>query len=452
MELPKEFCSRMKTMLGNEYDSFINSYNTSNERGIRINSMKCENMQKIANELSLYDKVDWCRSGWYADGSVSGNHPYHAAGIIYFQEPSAMCAAEGLPLYEGAKILDLCAAPGGKTTHIAARMNNKGLLVSNEIIKKRASILSENVERMGFSNTIVTNEPPSVLSERFNSFFDGIIVDAPCSGEGMFKKEPKAVEEWSVEHSLSCAVRQKNILDDAYKMLKPGGYIMYSTCTFSLDENENVVKYMIEKYNMEIHDIPCLSMLSPGIGNFPGIEKCRRVFPHKHRGEGHFAALLKKSESDTACTVPAKKKKSGKKDFLLDQAIELYRDFESKNLKLRLEGSFVLFGENLYLLPEQIDIDKLRVMRCGLHLGIIKRGRFEPAHALSHALNSENYINTVDFNIDSPELKKYMLGDVLNGSKNGWCVITVNGYPVGWGKCSGGTIKNHYPKALRLLK
>lgn len=453
MNLPEKFCERMKAMLGAEYDRFISSYSNEPERGIRINTNKCGNIDAAAAKLGLTDRIQWCKAGYYASESISGNHPYHAAGAIYFQEPSAMCAAEGLPLTDNAMILDLCAAPGGKTTHIASRMKNKGLLVSNEIIKKRASILSENVERMGFTNIIVTNESPSALAQRFESFFDGIIVDAPCSGEGMFKKEPKAIEEWSVEHSLSCAVRQKNILDDAYKMLKPGGYIMYSTCTFSYDENEEVVRYMVEKYNMEICEIPCLSMLSPGIGDFPGIDKCRRIFPHKHRGEGHFAALLKKTEYNTASENTAlKKKKNVKTDAFLNQAVNLYRDFEKKYLKTELDGHFVLFGENLYLLPEQLSIDKLRIVRCGLHLGTVKRGRFEPAHALSHALNTENYINTVDFNIDSAELKKYMLGDILQGNTNGWCIISADGYPIGWGKCSGGIIKNHYPKALRLLK
>lgn len=453
MYLPEEFSERMRSMLGDEYDRFILSYSTDAERGVRINSNKCGDIDTAAAKLGLTDNVEWCKTGYYTNNGISGNHPYHAAGIIYFQEPSAMCAAEGLPLAEDAKILDLCAAPGGKTTHIASRMKNRGLLVSNEIIKKRASILSENVERMGLTNTIVTNESPSSLAERFVSFFDGIIVDAPCSGEGMFKKESKAVEEWSVEHSLSCAVRQKNILDDAYKMLKPGGYIMYSTCTFSYDENEDIVRYIAEKYNMEICDIPCLSMLSPGIGDFPGIDKCRRIFPHRHRGEGHFAALLRKTEDDFHYdSVISKKKKSVKRDLVLDQAVSLYREFESKNLKIELDGYFVLFGENLYLLPERLNIDKLKIVRCGLHLGTIKRGRFEPAHALSHAFDAENYINIVDFSIDSAELKKYMLGDVLHGNTNGWCVILADGYPIGWGKCSGGIIKNHYPKALRLLK
>lgn len=452
MQLPEEFLERMKKLVGTQYDAFINSYDTEINSGIRINTLKCKDVYKTAEILNADEKIDWCSCGFYADKTkINGKHPYHAAGAFYFQEPSAMCAAEGLPLCDNPHILDLCAAPGGKTTQIAARMKNRGLLISNEIISKRASILSENVERLGLTNTIVTNESPSSLAERFPLFFDGIIVDAPCSGEGMFRKEPQAAEEWSVAHTLSCAVRQKNILDDAYRMLKPGGYIMYSTCTFSYDENESVVRYMVEKYGMEVCDIPALSMLSSGKGYFPGADKCRRIYPHIQKGEGHFAALLKKTEQ---CEMPSKKKekKNAKKnDTELSNAVKLYREFEKKTLKTACEGEFVLFGDKLYLIPEKINTDRIKILRCGLFLGTVKRNRFEPSHSLSHAYPIENYINTVDFNIDSPELKKYMLGDIINASVTGWCVIAVDGMPVGWGKASGGIVKNHYPKRLRIL-
>ncbi len=442
MKLPDKFCERMRDMLGNEYDDFINSYDTKINQGIRINTLKCDN----ADNLNVISAVDWCECGYYADKSeLSGNHPYHAAGVFYFQEPSAMSAAVGLPLCENPHILDLCAAPGGKTTQIAARMNNKGLLISNEIVPKRSLILSENVERMGLTNTIVTNESPQRLADKFPSFFDGIIVDAPCSGEGMFRKEPQAVDEWSEAHTLSCGVRQKNILDDAYKMLKCGGYIMYSTCTFSYDENEAVVQYMVEKYNMEICDIPCLDMLSGGIGKFPDIEKCRRVFPHKHNGEGHFTALLRKTEE-----TEADRKKSSK-DISPDN--KLYREFEKKALNITLDGKFVLFGDNLYLLPENVNLDGIKVVRCGLHLGEVKKNRFEPSHALSHALSKDSYKMCAEFSADSAEIAKYMHGETVEYSGlNGWCAVACDDYIIGWGKATGNIIKNHYPKSLRTLK
>ena len=446
MNLPIDFCERMRELVGGEYDDFIKSYDTQINRGVRINKLKCDTLPELFSDS---EKVLWCPDGYYVkDGTVSGNHPYHAAGVIYFQEPSAMCVAEGLPLCDDAKILDLCAAPGGKTTHIGARMKNKGLLVANEIISKRAAILSENVERMGLTNTIVTNETPSHLAEKFQGFFDGIIVDAPCSGEGMFRKEPQAVDEWSVNHTLSCAVRQKNILDDAYKMLKCGGYIMYSTCTFSYDENEAVVKHMMEKYNMELCPIPGLDMLSQGIGD--GMENCRRVFPHKNKGEGHFTALLRRTEENETVTEFVKKQNK-RKDTTLETAVRLYYEFEKSALKIHLDGEFVLFGDNLYMLPQYVDIDKLKVLRCGLHLGEVKRNRFEPSHALSHAFDEDVYINKVETLQNSEDIKKYMHGETLSSDVSGWCVIKTEKYIVGWGKGSNGIVKNHYPKHLRTI-
>ena len=444
MDLPKDFSARMQELIGDEYEDFVKSYDTEINRGVRINTLKCKNGLSVLRDC---EPVLWCKDGYYVNNpKINGNHPYHAAGILYFQEPSAMSVADGLPLCENPKVLDLCAAPGGKTTQIGARMKNRGLLVSNEIVQKRAMILSENVERAGLTNTIVTNETPTHLAERFKGFFDGIIVDAPCSGEGMFRKEPQAVEEWSVNHTLSCAVRQKNILDDAYKMLKCGGYIMYSTCTFSYDENEAVVQYMIDKYNMELCPIAGLDMLSSGIGE--GMEHCRRVFPHKNKGEGHFAALLRRTEECDEY-VPPKRKQT--KNNEIDNAKKLYYEFEKKNLKVHLDGEFVLFGDNLYLLPVHIDIDKLRVMRCGLHLGVIKRNRFEPAHALSHAFDEDVYINKVETRSDSEAIKQYMHGETINANVTGWCVVKADEYVVGWGKCSNNIVKNHYPKALRTL-
>lgn len=448
MNLPKDFCERMRELLGNGYNDFISSYDTEINKGIRISSLKCADTAALARELGAEERVLWCPDGYYIDKDrISGSHPYHAAGVVYFQEPSAMSAAEAMPL--GTRVLDLCAAPGGKTTRIAERMGNKGLLVSNEIIQKRAAVLSENVERMGLANTIVTNESPARLAEKFPDFFDSIMVDAPCSGEGMFRKEPQAAQAWSVEHTLSCAVRQKNILDDAYRMLKPGGYIMYSTCTFSADENEKVVEYMAEKYGMEICDMPELSMLSPGIGDHPGIENCRRVFPHLHRGEGHFAALLKKTDNQTEEHKARPKKMSVKKNTPLDSALLLWREFEAETLNIKCDGAFVLFGDNLYLMPEEINIDKLRIVRCGLHLGTVKKNRFVPAHALSHAFDISAYKNSIQ--LSEEEAKKYMCGEVIPGDTKGWCVTYVNGFGIGWGKASGGMVKNHYPKGLRLL-
>ncbi len=448
MQLPKRFLERMQELLGDEYGSFISSYDTSIKQGIRINTLKCADTAALARSIGATEPVQWCEDGYYADRStVSGTHPFHAAGLIYFQEPSAMCVVPSVPTGKDLRVLDLCAAPGGKTTHMGAIMKNKGLLVANEIIPKRATVLAENTERLGLRNAVVTNASPAALAQKFPSFFDRIIVDAPCSGEGMFRKEPQAAEEWSEAHSLSCATRQKNILDDAYTMLRGGGYIIYSTCTFSYDENEAVVGYMLKKYNMTLEDIPSLSMLSGGIGE--ELSKCRRVFPHRQCGEGHFVALLKKNGEEI---VPEKPRKQKKPSVAMAEAIRIYRDFEKDALNISLDGEFALFGDNLYLMPTPLDTDALRVIRCGLHLGIVKKGRFEPSHALSHALSPESFKQFVCLDANGDDIQKYMRGDVLPSSRRGWCVVGIDGGGIGWGKASGGVIKNHYPKHLRILK
>lgn len=457
MNLPKDFTDRTRTMLGSEYDEFIDAFeNSPIYTGIRVNTLRPDAHKAIAAEFGALERVPWCENGFYADKSkISGNHPYHMAGLFYFQEPSAMCAAEGLPINEGDFVLDLCAAPGGKSTQAGAKLNNTGLLVANEIVKSRADILSENIERMGLTTAIVTNESPDTLVQKYPGFFDKIIVDAPCSGEGMFRKEPQAVTEWSVEHTISCGVRQKNILDSAVKMLKTGGMLVYSTCTFAPEENEKIAAYLIDK-GMEICEMPALSMLSEGRTEWSGTDydmsETRRIFPHKQKGEGHFAALFKKIAVDEG--VVNKKKKNNKNNkrtdtSMLDYSVSQYRKFEKDTLKTTLDGEFVLFGDNLYLKPAGIDIDKIRVVRCGLHLGIVKKNRFEPSHALALALKN-NEVSSINLTLDDEDLYKYLHGEVFPCDKNGWCVVCVNGYTLGWGKASGGVLKNHYPKGLRL--
>ncbi len=442
MILPKRFYERMEDMLGTEAEEFFNALDSNAVRSaIRINTLKDGAAEAVLSCLSNPEAVPWCKNAYYADKSeIGGNHPYHMGGLFYFQEPSAMSAAEALPIEEGDFILDLCAAPGGKATQAAAKLNGTGLIVANEIVKKRANILSENISRMGIKNAVVTNEAPQNLAKKYPQFFDKIIVDAPCSGEGMFRKEPRALTEWSEEHSLSCAVRQKNILDSAFSMLRDGGYLLYSTCTFSPDENERVVDYVLDNFDAEIVEIPNLSELSGGIEKYSAhkeIVYARRIFPHRQGGEGHFVALFKKSGKAELRTV--RKTNSGN---------PLYREFEEKFLNTHLEGNFTLFGDRLYLMPPGIDIDKLKTVMPGLFLGVLKKNRFEPSQSLASALSYEAFKNVYDADFD--EARRYLSGNTLPCGFSGWGALAYNRFPLGWGKASGGTLKNHYPKFLRL--
>ena len=423
MVLPEEFLNRMKYLP--DFDEFVLSYDKPPESAFRINTRKID---CFTGELKKGDRVEWCKNGYYTDKSVySGTHPYHMAGLFYFQEPSAMCAAELFEFKKGDFVLDLCAAPGGKSTQIAD--NRDIVLVSNEIIPKRCSVLSENIERMGYENVMVANESPDRLSEMFEEFFDKIIIDAPCSGEGMFKKEPAAVESWSVSHVLSCSMRQKKIIDSAMKMLCTGGEIVYSTCTFSKEENEENAKYIAEKY-------PYMEII-----------KSVRIYPHRSRGEGHYAVLLRDKREKT----PAERSAFNGKKRAADGE-KAYREFEEKYLNVRLSGDFVMFGDKLYLKKEYLPIDKIKLSRPGLHLGICKKGRFEPAYALSHYLKKEDFKNSVDFSCDDENVKKYLSGEVIPGDFVGYGAVCCDGLPLGWVKGSGGMLKNHFPKGLRLLR
>ncbi len=452
MKLPPKFEERMKKMLSGEYDDFVKAMDeTPVFTGIRINALKAGAKDAVFSEFGELRAVPWCGGGYYADKSViSGNHPYHLAGLFYFQEPSAMSVVSALPIEKDDCILDLCAAPGGKATQAGALLGGDGVLVANEIIKNRANILSDNIERFGLTNAIVTNETPQRLAEKYPDFFDKIIVDAPCSGEGMFRKEPQAVAEWSVEHTVSCGERQKRILDCAMKMLKGGGYLVYSTCTFAPEENERVCAYMLENYNVELAEPQNLSSLSKGRTEWSlsgyDMSAARRVFPHKNKGEGHFIAVFH-SLDDSNSHFKEKRVLPKKCD-----EETLYRKFENDFLTVRLDGEFCLFGENLYLKPKNIDVDKIKVIRPGLHLGIIRKNRFEPSHALCLALNEKAFKNSISLKCGDERLKNYLMGGTLESDKSGWCAVTADGFPIGWGKASGGILKNHFPKYMRLKK
>ncbi len=458
--LPPDFIERMKDMLSFEYDAFVQSYESANYQALRVNRLK-GGVQRFLSTAEFSDDlspVTWTEDGFYYPETLRpGKHPYHEAGVYYIQEPSAMLPATLLDPKPGERVLDLCAAPGGKSTQIASAMQQQGLLISNEIHPSRAKILSENIERMGIRNVIVTNESPNSLSPRFPSYFDRIMVDAPCSGEGMFRKNEEAIKQWSLENVQICADRQDEILDQADLMLRPGGTIVYSTCTFAPAENEGSISRFLERHP-----------------NYQLVQQ-QRLWPHKIQGEGHFVAVLKKSEPADyvmpTCSVLAGKndfylennhvqyatsgRKKGKKSNTGDPVLLPLEDFLKDNLHFAFNGKLELYGDQIYLTDSDApSLLGLRVLRPGLHLGTILKHRFEPSHALALTLKPEDVLNCINLSSDKPDELR-LISEYVNGQtfpcdgEKGWYLICLDGYSIGWGKLAGGIMKNHYPKGLR---
>lgn len=459
MNLPIEFEKKMKAFLGNEWDDFLYSYDNNRFQALRFNTLKVqspEERMRILKVLGISSdkRVSWADEAYYFDENVRpGKHPYHEMGLYYIQEPSAMSAAALLAPKPGMRVLDLCAAPGGKSTQLATYLGDRGLLVSNEINTQRSRILSQNIERMGIKNAIVTNEDSFVLASHFPGFFNAIQVDAPCSGEGMFRKLPEAIEQWSMENVAICATRQKEILDNAAVMLKPGGVIVYSTCTFSKEENEDVIEYFLERH-------PDFTL-----------EEMKRFWPHKVDGEGHFVAKLVrrgcvdtdlKADRKTKKNKNSKNRKNETKPALTKENMKLLSEFLdetiSEDVAAWIKNSrLVMFGEQLYRLPDmEVDIKGLKVQRAGLHIGEFKKQRFEPSHSLALALKQNDAKNLVKLTCDNPQTIGFFNGQsvVLSDEqtaecKKGWALVCVDGYTAGWGKVNGTQVKNHYPKGLR---
>ena len=426
---PEAFLNRMKNQLGEEYPAFLDSLDRPRAVALRFNPLKGEQPQLPFVE----DPVPWEPRGYYYDPqSRPGLHPYHESGVYYLQEASAMAPVALLDPQPGEKICDLCAAPGGKTTQIAGRMLGEGFLLCNEINPKRAKILSRNIERLGVANALVTNEHPQRLADRLAGFFDRVLIDAPCSGEGMFRKEEAAVTDWSQETVEMCARRQAEILHSGAAMVRPGGRLVYSTCTFAPEEDELAVEQFLKthpEFILEGVEAPWFESKVPGM---------YRMWPHKLLGEGHFAAVMRKMDGEVD-------------DVQLCKGEKLPKEWTSfaKELDIHLpDGKAMQFGQSLFWVPEQMpDLARLKVLRPGLELGTVQKGRFLPAHAL--ALWLRNCATMEEFSADSREMAAYMHGDVVPSKKSGWCLVTVDGYAIGWGKGDGNVLKNHYPKGLR---
>lgn len=490
--LPAAFLERMQRMLGDEYEAFLNGFGHENDRALRLNPLKINLDGETAAEkygfwvrpdtadtpasTAAHDtgfahltKVPWAENGYYYEAEDQpGKHPFHDAGLYYIQEPSAMAPAELLEVCPGERVLDLCAAPGGKSTLLAEKLKGQGLLVCNEIHPARAKILSENIERMGIVNACVTNESPVRLVSFFAGYFDKILVDAPCSGEGMFRKNETACEEWSPENVKLCAGRQDEILDCAADMLLPGGRLMYSTCTFAPEENEGSVSRFLQrhtdfslcaidkkKYGWEGCDGVPSYVESPAAG----LENTLRLMPHRIKGEGHFAALLQK---DGVPREVLRGSETGVRRTVPDRELGEFPQFCRESLKTEtlweavggsaVGGRFIKFGEQLYLIPDDMpELKGLKVLRPGLHLGEFKKNRFEPSHALALALLPSRARHIWNLSSDAAEVRAYLNGQTFSAEgEKGWYLICVDGYGLGWGKLAGGVMKNHYPKGLRI--
>ena len=427
--LPQAFIERMKKQLPeSEWEAFFAVYGQNPFKGVRINPLKGERTEIAAVLPFLGENVPWEENGFYCTQEKIGGTVFHAAGLVYSQEPSAMCAAPLLNVQAGERVLDLCSAPGGKGTQLAGKMGGEGLLVLNEPVSSRAKILSQNVERMGVKNAVVTCELPETLSARFVGYFDKILVDAPCSGEGMFRKNAEeALGEWSEENVRACAERQSRILDEATKMLRTGGRLVYSTCTFSREEDEE----QIQAYLLSHPEMRLLSQ--------------EKLYPHRVRGEGHFAALLEKTGETERRPVREMK------PSVSSVAEKAYREFERAFFKEKFARRLHEANGVLYELPEgTFDWKGLQVLRVGVRLGEVKNGRFEPSHALCMSVKKSECQKAVDMDIEDARVEKYLRGETFEADvKNGWCLVCAAGYPVGLGKAVNGTVKNHLPKGLR---
>ncbi len=444
-KLPNEFLNIMKSMLKEEYVNFLKSYDESPYIGIRINELKCD-LKKIRNEFNI-KKTMFCKEGYYIlDNDVKlGMHPLHHAGAFYVQEPSASAAVSILNPVKGEKILDLCAAPGGKSTQIASMLKGSGLLWSNEVVKNRTQILLSNIERMGVRNSVISSCRPEILCSKLNGFFDKVLVDAPCSGEGMFRKDPEAIKYWSREHVKMCAVRQLAVLNNAAKAVKAGGTIVYSTCTFSPDENEKVIeKFLIENPEFSLENIDknfgrsAFSKYGLTDGN-----KALRIFP-MDGGEGHFIAKLR-CNTDNRSTV---KKYIYKSMRNIKDAYELFESIFS----IKLYGNIERIQNTYFILPNDLpDISGLGVIRAGVKLGEQKGSRIEPSHALFMSARFNELNNCINFDCNSSEIYAFLKGKEIeiDCCEKGYVGVSVDSIVTGFGKYADGRLKNKYPKGLR---
>ena len=452
MEFPVSFTEKMKNILQDEYEDFLKGYDRTRHYGLRVNRTKltAEQFEKMA----MYDlePVPWIDNAFEYEDSVSpAKHPYYFAGMYYLQEPSAMTPANLLPIEPGDRVLDLCAAPGGKATELGAKLNHTGLLVANDISNSRAKALLKNIELFGIPNVLVTSEPPEKLAEKFPAFFDKILIDAPCSGEGMFRKNPGMMKDWETYGPKHYSGLQQSIVPHAIRMLRPGGMLLYSTCTFSPEENEGSVKFMLDLDP----DLEVVEISNRYEGFAPGrpeliedgtedLKNCVRIWPHKMNGEGHFIALLRKKDRGDAVEKKIKPRKEKALPALLEEFM--------KDCSYPVNGSDIEIQEDrVYLMPEGIKgIKGLRFLRSGLLLGTLTKDRFEPSQAFAMVLKKEQYKAVIDLSCLDHRVIRYLKGETIEVDdlplkrQKGWQLVCVDGFPLGWGKLVNGSLRNKY--------
>lgn len=446
--LPNEFTSRMKELLGDGYEDFIRSFDESPVRSFRINTKKISESEFEKINPFGGEKISYAEGAYYFNYDGIGNHPYHHAGMVYIQDPAAMSPVASVNIEPDWKILDLCAAPGGKSTQAAAKLDG-GLLVSNEIVPSRCKILTGNIERLGIKNAVTTCADVKRLSGLFGEEFDLVIVDAPCSGEGMFRKDETAINEWSLQNVKLCAERQDEILSYAKDFVNEGGYLLYSTCTYSPEENEMCIdRFLSENKNFELIEVNESVKKATADGIFfdgcktENISFCRRFYPHISKGEGQFIALLKKT--DTSC-ISIKRENALEKISKADEKIVF--DFLDSTLIDYDKKCVRKYKENIVYFEPDFIVPKGVAFSCGVTIGSVQKNYIQPHHQFFMAMGKQ-FRRQIELTCD--EAESYLRGNTIPCEcENGWATVLVNGCTLGGVKVVNSTAKNHYPKGLR---